>query len=151
MTVQEFIASGITKSADDLIHAFDRTQVDKRGWEPEGARSCRNVLAECAIMAEGLADVVAQGKMPDIDFEVFFGQIASLDTDEKAVAALKAGTEKLVTATKAIPDEKLGLDIESPWGTYTTAAWAAHAMTHNSYHEGQINYIQTLYGDKDSN
>ncbi len=117
MTVQEFIASGIAKSTEDLINAYNRTTPEKRSWEPEGARSSRNVLAECAIMTDGLAEVVTQGKMPDIDFDVFFGQIVALDTDEKAITALREGTDKLVAATKAIPNDKLAVDIASPWGT----------------------------------
>src|SRR5579862_8691115 len=148
MTVQEFIATGTEKATADLLHAFERTTPEKRGWEPEGARSARNVVAECAIMADGLADIVVAETFPDFDMDKFYADLAALDTDEKATAALKAGSAKLVGVIKALPDDKLDVPIVSPWGTYTTAAWAAHSMTHNSYHEGQINYIQTLYGDK---
>ena|ERR1022692_547697 len=148
MTVQEFIATGTEKASADLLQAFEHTTPEKRGWEPEGARSARNVIAECAIMADGMADIVKDGKVPDYDMAKFYADMAALDTDEKATASLKAGTAKLVGVIKALPNEKLDVPIESPWGTYSTAAWAAHAMTHNSYHEGQINYIQTLYGDK---
>ena len=150
MTVQNFIATGVAKSTDDLLHAFDRTTAEKRGWEPEGARSARNVVAECAVMADGLAEIVVTGNITDFDMEQFYAKLAALDTDEKATAALKEGTAKLVAVINDLPNEKLDVPIESPWGTYTTAAWAAHAMTHNSYHEGQINYIQTMYGDKES-
>lgn len=148
MTVQEFIATGTEKATADLLKAFEHTTPEKRGWEPEGARSARNVVAECAIMADGVAGIVKEGKVPDFDMAKFYADMAALDTDEKATAALKAGTEKLVGVIKAIPDNKLDTLIESPWGSYSTAAWAAHAITHNSYHEGQVNYIQTLYGDK---
>jgi uncharacterized damage-inducible protein DinB len=148
MTVQEFIATGVEKSTDDLLQAYGRTTAEKRAWEPETARCARNILAECAVMTDGLADIVTAGKMPEFDMDKFYGAVAALDTDEKAEAALKASTAKLVSVIKAMPDDKLDVMIESPWGTYTTAAWSAHAMTHNSYHEGQVNYIQTLYGDK---
>jgi len=148
MTVQEFIATGTEKATADLLHAFENTTAEKRGWEPEGARCARNVVAECAVMADGVADIVTEGKVPDFDMAKFYATLAALDTDEKATAALKAGTAKLVGVIKALPNDKLDVPIVSPWGTYTTAAWAAHVMTHNSYHEGQVNYIQTLYGDK---
>ena len=148
MTVQEFIATGTEKATADLLHAFERTTIEKRGWEPEGGRSARNVLAECAIMTGGIADIVKEGKVPEFDMAKFYADLALLDTDEKAIGALKAGTDKMVGVIKSLPDSKLDVPIESPWGTYSTAAWAAQAMTHNSYHEGQINYIQTLYGDK---
>ncbi|HLK16703.1 MAG TPA: DinB family protein [Fimbriimonadaceae bacterium] len=148
MTVQDFIASGTEKGTADLLAAYERTTPEKRGWQPEGGRSARNVLAECAIMTDGLADIVQTGKMPEFDMDKFHADLAALDTDEKAISALKAGTDKLVKVIKALPDDKLSVLIESPWGTYTTAAWAHHVTTHNAYHEGQINYIQTLYGDK---
>ncbi|MHB8634998.1 MAG: DinB family protein [Fimbriimonadaceae bacterium] len=148
MTVQEFIATGTEKATADLLQAFERTTAEKRTWEPEGARSARNVVAECAVMADGLADIVSAGKIPAFDMKKFYADVAALDTDDRATDALKASTKKLVGVIKAIPNDKLDVLIESPWGTYTTAAWAAHAMTHNAYHEGQVCYIQTLYGDK---
>ena len=64
MTVQEFIAAATEKSTADLLGAFEHTQADKRGWEPEGGRSARNVVAECAVMADGVAGIVEAGKCP---------------------------------------------------------------------------------------
>ena len=87
--------------------------------------------------------------MPDFDMNKFYADLAALDTDEKAIAGMKAATAKLVGVVRALPDDRLDVPIESPWGTYTTAAWAAHAITHNSYHQGQVCYIQTMYGDKE--
>lgn len=148
MTVQEFIASGTEKSTADLLHAFEQTTADKRDWQPEGARCAQAVVAECGLISGGLAEVVSAGAFPDFDMEQFGKDLAALDTDDKAIEALKVGTAKLVAAIKAIPDDRLDVPIVSPWGTYSTAAWAAHALTHNAYHEGQICYIQTMYGDK---
>ena len=68
----------------------------KRAWQskwitapearPEGARSPRNVVAECAIMADGVADIVTAGKVPDFDMEKFYADMAARDSDEKATA-----------------------------------------------------------------
>jgi hypothetical protein len=47
----------------------------------------------------------------------------------------------------AFPEAEMNDEITLPWGTYTLAAVMGFPAWNLNYHFGQINYIQTLYGD----
>jgi uncharacterized damage-inducible protein DinB len=72
---------------------------------------------------------------------------SELTTRERALAKLRETTAALVTAILAVTDDQLETEFETPWGPYSLADGCLHAYWNMGYHEGQINYIQTLYGD----
>jgi hypothetical protein len=70
------------------------------------------------------------------------------DLDAVCVKLKESATE-LVSAIESIPDDVTADTIETEWGPYSLADCCIHAYWNMAYHEGQINYIQTLYGDND--
>jgi uncharacterized damage-inducible protein DinB len=69
---------------------------------------------------------------------------------DKIVAALKKSTDELCKAIDAVPDDRLPTTLElMPSWTETVASFLFLNAGHISYHDGQANYIQTLYGDKE--
>ena len=72
----------------------------------------------------------------------------SIDTREKAVALVQEGTDALIEALKAADDASLVRPVTAPWGEETTAFELANMAAGNMmYHAGQVNYIQSLFGD----
>ncbi|HXG25181.1 MAG TPA: hypothetical protein VNJ09_11540, partial [Chthonomonadales bacterium] len=66
-----------------------------------------------------------------------------------AIAWLTESTEALASAVASFPESQLGQTITNPF-TGKPTSWAEFAdffYWNNVYHEGQVNYIQVLYGD----
>ena len=59
----------------------------------------------------------------------------------------RAAANELATAIESVPDGDMSGAIETPWGPYPLPQCCLHAYWNMVYHEGQINYVQTLYGD----
>lgn len=72
----------------------------------------------------------------------------SIDSLEKARQALDSSVETLADAISSLDEEGLTREVSTPWGDTVSAYRLANmCVMHMMYHDGQINYIQTLYGD----
>ncbi len=145
MTLQEYAAAAIEKSASDLIQAVLTLPEDKRDWKPmDKGRSALSQLAECAVINELFAQVAETGVW-SAERPVMSGrQVAALDTLDDAMEALRGGTAHLTAAVRGAADANLGDVIHLPWRTLTLAQVFLMPLWNMSYHEGQINYIGTL-------
>ena len=122
---------------------------DKLGVSPIGAaRSPLAFTAECIGFNMLVADVL-EGKpfqTPEPDAMAAFA--CSIDTSEKARDGIQASSQRIIALLKGMSSEELAAPATTPWGTplnnLKLAGMAAH---HMNYHDGQLNYIQALYGD----
>lgn len=148
MTVPQIAASRTRRVVNDLIAAARSTQPDKVTWVPLGeARTVLDQLTECVIANIKWRNILASHQYGNVSPEVFEQTVAECATLEGTLARLEQSGAALAEAILAVPDEETGDDIESPWGRYTLADCCLHAYWNMVYHEGQINYVQTLYGD----
>lgn len=93
------------------------------------------------------AEILAQRAWIVWPVERFLERRERLTTLDKAIDQLKLDTDLFVSQLKAVQDADLGLAIRFPTYEGTVAGTAMHPLAHMAYHEGQISYIQTLYGD----
>jgi|SRR5947209_38449 len=147
VSVQTVAARRTQKAADDLTAAANATQADRLDWKPlDCGRTVLDQLAECAMANLKWANILrarTYTRLPAEEAESF----AELTTREQVNGKLRETTAALVAAILAVSDDQLGAEIETPWGPYDLADCCLHAYWNMVYHEGQINYIQTLYGD----
>ncbi len=150
MKVQEAAALATEKSLKVLVYTIDRTPDDRLVWKPcETARSALEVAAECAVVTGVWSEILASGVCPEPDryFEIF-SRIDAISTREQVVLALEQETSRLASVLRAIPDERLSDNLTVFWGeSGPILYWLHWVAIHNSYHVGQICYIQRLYGD----
>jgi hypothetical protein len=135
--------------ADELVAALNRLPADKRTIVPMGkARSAMHQMAECALLAGASVDMlVAKAWTMSDDFTEYETAKAKLEVDEAAcLALLKENVAKLVETIKSYPTEDLDVTIPMPWGPQTCAEVAAYSYWNMYYHQGQINYIASMYG-----
>lgn len=152
MRAQDFIADETKRAAEGLIHQATRMG-DKSIWKPmDEGRTALDQVAECALISGAMVEVIKNYKMPDFTpemMEQFAADKNALDL-ESAVALLRENTEKLCDVIRAVPDEKLTDEMKfwgsEPWSVVSVLNYHNWNVT---YHIGQVNYIQTLYGDKD--
>ncbi len=144
MTAQEAAARFTEKSGAEMLLTLARTPDDKLEWKPEGiARSTMDIVRECAVHCDEWGQLLDSLEWP-AEFKV---RIGAMTTREEAIYELKAGVGRLVEAIRAVPDDKLDQNFKSPWEEAPVGFWLTYAGGHNQYHIGQMNYIQTLYGD----
>lgn len=142
---------------DDLLRTIKFVPEDKREWSPEGgARTVNDQLAECIQFAEGLCDWLTADFMPtSFDREKYMArrqQLAEVCKNlDRANELARARYEELYRVIENTPDSRLEQEYKLPFiPTPSTGAdmlWFAYWNL--VYHFGQINYIQTMLGDRE--
>ncbi len=135
---------------DMLLNDLDFIPKDKLDASPMGvARTPRDFVAECAGFSRYVAwAITGEPKLTEEERKVW---VKGLDTIDKAINGLKFATKELVEAIESQTQDQLASEVMTPWGTPTTKFGLANmAAAHVMYHNGQVNYIQSLYGDADN-
>jgi len=146
MTMQESAALFTEKSGQEMLLTLARTLEDRLEWKPEPtSRSALDLVRECSVHCDEWAQLLGLFTWP----EQFKTRVGSITTREEAVAEMSAAVGRLVDAIRAVPDEQLETILKAPWDEAPIGFWLTYAGGHNQYHIGQMNYIQTLYGDLD--
>ena len=117
-------------------------------WKPlDKGRSGLDQVLECAGFAFLTKQIFEAQAMIPIDFAQLEAMKAEYDTPEKALGLLDQTFEELANAIEAFPDAKMGEKLVLPFMNNAERSFTEIAMmTHwnTVYHEGQINYIETL-------
>jgi hypothetical protein len=118
---------------------------DKLDWKaaPE-VRTVRELLGELVNTTKYTADLMNTLKEPGMDN--WNGD--QTRTPEQFEKEFRSAMEEYFKALDSFPEDKLAEKITLPWGELTFHQVIAYAYWNLMYHLGQINYIQTLYGDK---
>ncbi|MBL8088493.1 MAG: hypothetical protein JNM85_10550 [Chthonomonas sp.] len=154
MDIKELIISQSVKNSNELFHAARKVPADKLTWRPlDAGRHVLDLCQECALSPLWSVEMLHSRRCPDFtpemmaEFEAMKEKLTDLDACE---AACKKNLETLAEAVRAFPDADWGSTLTLPWGVEKEYSFAAIGMIHywNAvYHTGQVNYIQTLYGD----
>jgi hypothetical protein len=149
MTVQEYVAGQTIRAAEALAHFVQTTEADRLVWQPEGeagvtTRSAFQQISECVqvngLMAKMLrkeAVAAPAGPRPDIAFK------DGADAQEQLMASARG----LADAIRNLADADLDAEYQHPRGLMLGSNLILMAYRNMIYHAGQINFIQTLYGD----
>ena len=147
-TIQTLAAALTHETAEVLLTVASATPLDKLHWKPlDNGRSILAQLVECATANQKWADLIRTRTWVPYGEQVWQGAFAEYDTLEKVSARLRETTESLASAILALSNADLSGAVECPWGLYPMPRCCFHAYWNMVYHEGQINYVQTLYGD----
>lgn len=148
MTVKEYIITDTQKSLANLFEAARKVPADKHEWKPlDNGRSVLDLAQECALCPLWVPGILTKRSIDMADFETAQVEQKKLTTLDACEAAAKANLETMKAAIMAFPDEEMDEEITLPWGTYTLGEVMGFPAWNLNYHLGQINYIQTLYGD----
>ena len=127
-----------------MLLTLARTPDERLDWKPEPtARTAMDFMRECAVHCDEWGQLLDLGVWP----EAFQTRIGAITNRQEAIEEFQSGVSRLAAAIRDVPDDKLDVMLKSPWEESPIAIWLTYAATHNQYHIGQMNYIQTLYGD----
>ena len=138
----------------DLIRAVEALPEDKRDWKPaESARSALDQLREVALSPQFHRSILATGQPPAPELHAQLGRQAAELTDlESCRSAALQATSDLCSAISQLPDGWLEREVTLPFKRAMTVSLADVCFLHywnTVYHLGQVNYLQTLLGDRE--
>lgn len=96
------------------------------------------------------ATIIRDRKAPEWNWDAYTAACAKLDTAEKAIEGLQAATEELCAEIQAVPESDLECRVNLPFAEGFSATLREiffFPYWNMTYHQGQLAYIQTLYGD----
>jgi uncharacterized damage-inducible protein DinB len=146
MRIQDYIADQTERIAESLCQFLDSTLPDRLNWCPPteagGTRSALQQAGECVSVNQTytkliLGEVVASADFPEVPF-------ADL---EDAKTQLKQSAHELADALRDMSDTDLERIYNHPRAQMLGANLILMPLRNMTYHAGQINFIQTLYGD----
>src|SRR5262245_19074685 len=150
MTVFEFQASRIERIAIAMSQFLASTRPDKLDWHPpiEGAdtRTIYEMVSECiqtnlncaaSLRATGDEAQPTRGNPKEMNFS----------SPEDAGNRLIGSARELASAVREMRASDLDRDYQHWSGNVRGEVYIELPYRNMAYHAGQINYIQTLYGD----
>ena len=135
---------------DSMWNGVNATPVEKLDWRPApDARTAREILAELPYTTTYSAEMVRSRKQPDVK-----GEESGTPKGKQEISELekahRASVEEFLEAIQQFPEEHLQDSLDLPWGTRTFLQIITYPYWNMMYHWGQISYIQTMYGDKET-
>jgi len=143
MNTQETIIKLIEEGLPMLLNGVKAMPEEKLTWKPaETARTAMEVAAEAVSMLSACAGMLEnRGMSKHGDDESRPTTVAELE------AAAKEGAAKLYAVIRAFPEADFEKTLDLPWGKMSFFQIMSYPYWNIMWHAGQINYIQTLYGD----
>lgn len=134
------------KATKDLLVALQYTPDDRLDWVPMGsAKTPRAIIVECAAGYKWLAAVL---RGEEYAAEVWGNaQKGEYPTREVLGEYVRASEAELLSAIESLTAEQLCERRRVFWGEETVGDLLWTGAWHTNYHVGQLNYIQTLWGD----
>lgn len=142
----------MTEAAVDMLFASARRMpADRLVWKPlDQGRSSLDQLQECASVPDlhmQMIDPEIPGPFRGLEESYEYRQ--RWTTLDQCEAACREATARWVVFVRSLSEERLGEIITVPWGSAPVGVVTGLHYWNLVYHLGQINYIQTLYGDRE--
>lgn len=154
MKMQEFVIGATREAMGEAFRYARAVPADKVEWKPmETGRSVLDLTRELAKCPDWAVPILNGELSSSEDPEMGAEEMASWGTVEECEAALGPKLDRYLEFVAAFPDGRLGETMDLPFGaggamrTFSMAELLDYPRWNASYHEGQIAYIQTLYGD----
>lgn len=155
MRYQDGVILQTQAAAERLFKTARAMPQEKLSWSPlDAGRTALDQLQECAQASLFFGAMLRDRAVPDFDaarFEEMRAARAGWTLDDCERAA-RENTEAFCAVVRDFPDDDLQKTLFIPFGGGMDSTYADIMMLHAwnmTYHWGQINYIQTLYGDRE--
>lgn len=132
-----------------FLHGLDKTPDDRINWSPSpDAKTPLGVAGRLSAFLEFFSHLLETGAMPERPSS----PPPPPANREAAKGAVEAAFRRLGALIERMSEGDLARQVPTPFGTMISArealGWVPGVI---SYWQGQLNYIQTIYGDLDPN
>jgi len=155
MRVQDYIVDTARKAAEMAFLYAEKVPADKLDWNPLDTgqsviRMCRELAVTPIWAIMGLGGNI-EGWSED-QAAAMHQEMADWATVAQCKAEFEKNFPKWEAVARAMPDEKLPQKkwLEVTKREHTYLELLDYVQWNSTYHLGQIAYIQTLYGDKET-
>lgn len=154
MNLIELSGRQAVRDVERFLRNFAHVPDDKLTWSPTPtAKSALRIAAHTALYLGRFARMIRERRLPQpSDVQAW---VAGCDAQEVAITnrqgveeAFRAGIEEVLAALGALTPEDLDVTLDSGQGrTITMKQLIALPAWHTTLHLGQIDYLQTCWGD----
>ena len=134
-----------------FLHDLSYVPADKLTWSPAPtAKSALEIAAHCAGYSGLFASVIRAGKFPcsGEEFQTRAkSAMESVTTVDQAVTLLQKGMAETMDAFATVKPEQIGAMIDAPHAQVPFRFFLIIPALHLETHAGQIDYLQTCWGD----
>jgi hypothetical protein len=143
------VLTSLRMSRNRFLYGLDRTADDRLGWSPGGeAKTPLGVAGRLTLFLGFFSHLLETGSMPERPS----GPPPVPENRAAAKSALEAAFRRLESQIEGLREADLTRPLPTPWGTQVPALeMLSYLGGVTGYWQGQLNYIQTAYGDTDPN
>lgn len=133
---------------------LETTPDDKLNWRPSSSsRTPIEIVGHTASSIEGIQKMLMGNPFPfasTAELDAFcLEQEKTFTSREQVLELLDAKTAVFIEWLDSLTPEQLATKVRSPFGEQEVAAAAIFPAMHALGHCSQLEYIQTIYGDRD--
>ncbi|MEZ5163062.1 MAG: DinB family protein [Fimbriimonadaceae bacterium] len=137
---------------DNFVATISRMPEDKLSWTPiEGTRNVRDMMHEVAEASNWFAEAVENKSAEKLQWQIWAEKLKEHAPEDQTLDDLikrcRDGNERLKTAYAKLSDDELDTVLPGSHMEPTPRKLAMFPVRNTWYHMGQVNYIQTCYGD----
>lgn len=149
MDMKKQLCESLSRARDYFLKDLGYIPADKFDASPMGkAKTAKEITLECAglnrMLVAMIDGVEAKHPSPE-DRKAWY---ASFTDPEKVKAEFKGSFDQLIAKLGELEPAALDRVITAPWGQpMPLGDMLMLGVNHTTYHDGQLNYIQALYGD----
>jgi hypothetical protein len=137
-----------------FLHTLSFVPADKLTWSPTPtAKSALQIAVHVAAYSGRFASIIAAGKFPVKTGAEFRAEVEEamqgITSVEQAEAMLRQGIADTCAALDNVKPEQIDSMIDSPQGQTPFLFFMKVPAMHLEMHAGQIDYLQTCWGDQE--
>ena len=148
--------SNVERISSRLLHLLSFVPEDKLAWTPSPtSKSVLRIAAHAALVSKRFARLIT-GTMPepmpapDEFFQEFLEEEHAFTTRESVIALVDDSTTELCHALDTVNAANIDSDTNSPFGPMPMRFWVNLSYDHMAGHVGQLEFLQTIWGDLDN-
>lgn len=151
----DFIAqckTDVSSALEMFLRNLSHVPADKLDWSPcPTSRSAFQIAAHVAGYSGAFASVIRAGVFPASGDEFLApinATISQIETVGQATEVLRQGIADTLSALDTVQSDQIERAIETPIGTTPFRFFLTIPSVHLVLHTGQIDYLQTCWGDQ---
>ncbi|RYG38992.1 DinB family protein [bacterium] len=150
------VQGDLARYSERLLHLFSFVPDEKLTWTPSPtAKSALRIVGHCALTMDFFANVITGEDSESMPApEQFFQRLAEAEenvtTRDEAVRLLKESATRLSEVVGTVTSENIETTRRSPFGEIPLAFWIHQGREQLAGHAGQLEYLQTIWGDLDN-
>jgi hypothetical protein len=152
--VIEFARQSAISAKDRFLRTFAHIPDEKLNWAPsETSKSALRIAAHVGLSARLFQLTLRRGPYPTNDAAEIFARLSqdelTITSRRQAIDLIETTCAELVEAIAGVDPKTIHESPESPFGPVPMTFWLSLPQIHYHNHAGQLDYLQTAWGDLD--